>query len=405
MKRSLFLLVVMLAVGSVALNSATRAKMVNPKRELRVITLEGSPYNRGLVHGQTLKSEINELVRLWKADLEKDYKMNADAFVAKFLKQTDYTKAIKKWTPELLEEVRGIADGSGVDFDTIYAFQLVDEMWANGEAIATEHCTSIGVNKRGDSPTLVAQNMDIPLFYHGYQTLLQIKHSGSDLESFVLTTPGLIALNGMNNSAVAINCNTLTQLRPAREGLPVAFIVRGVLERRSLEEAEQFIRGINHASGQNYIIGGAEKAKSLECSAGKVTEYRPYPGADRTYHTNHPLANDDFNPRYVEGLKKNNKTLLEGAYYCYRFESVEKRLRDRTKVVDVSAIKETLSSRDWEGEKGKGLISNASTYACVIMVLSETPTLHIAPGNPHLTAFQTFTFFAQAKTARKDARK
>ena len=128
-------------------------------------------------------------------------------------------------------------------------------------------------------------------------------------------------------------------------------------------------------------------------------------GADRTYHTNHPLANDDFNPRYVEGLKKNNKTLLEGAYYCYRFESVEKRLRDRAKVVDVAAIKETLSSRDWEGEKGKAPISNASTYACVIMVLSETPTLHIAPGNPHLTAFQTFTFSAKAKTARKDTGK
>ena len=404
MKRNLILFVVMLTVASVALNSATSAKLVNPKSELRVITLEGSPYNRGLVHGRTLKAEINDLVRLWKADLEQEYKMKADAFVAKFLKQTDFTKAIKKWTPELLEEVRGIADGSGVDFDTIYAFQLVDEMWANGEAIAAEHCTSIGVNKRGDNPALVAQNMDIPLFYHGYQTLLHVKHS-SGLESFVLTAPGLIALNGLNNNAVAINCNTLTQLRPAREGLPVAFVVRGVLERRSLEEAEQFIRNINHASGQNYIIGGAEKAKSLECSAGKVTEYRPYPGADRTYHTNHPLANDDFNPRYVEELKKSNKTLLEGAYYCYRFESVEKRLRDRAKVVDVAAIKETLSSRDWEGEKGKGLISNSSTYACVIMVLSDTPTLHIAPGNPHLTAFQTFTFAAQANTAQKDMEK
>lgn len=404
MKRSLILLVVMLAVASVSLNSATRAKLVNPKSELRVITLEGSPYNRGLMHGRTLKSEINELVRLWKADLEKEYKMKADAFVAKFLKQTDFTRAIKKWTPELLEEVRGIADGSGVDFDTIYAFQLVDEMWANGEDIAAEHCTSIGVNKRGENPALVAQNMDIPLFYHGYQTLLHVKHS-SGLESFVLTAPGLIATNGLNSSAVAITCNTLTQLRPAREGLPVAFIVRGVLERRSLEEAEQFIRGINHASGQNYIIGGAEKAKSLECSAGKVTEYRPYPGADRTYHTNHPLANDDFNPRYVERLNKNNKTLLEGAYYCYRFESVEKRLRDRAKVVDVAAIKETLSSRDWEEGKGKAPISNSSTYACVIMVLSETPTLHIAPGHPHSTAFQTFAFSARAKTALKEGGK
>lgn len=401
MKRSLIVLVVMLAVASVALISETRAKLeaggkANAKSDLRVITLEGSPYNRGLGHGQTLKKEINELVRLWKGDLEKEYKMKAETFVAKFLKKTDFTRAIKKWTPELLEEVRGISDGSGIDFDTIYAFQLIDEIWANGADVAAEHCTSIGVNKRGGNPAFVAQNMDIPLFYHGYQTLLHIKHN-SGLESFVLTAPGVIALTGLNNSAVAITCNTLLQLRPAQEGLPVLFIVRGVLERRSLAEAEQFIRSINHASGQNYIIGGLDKALSLECSAGKVTEYRPYPGADRTYHTNHPLANDDFNPRYVERLNKNNKTLLEGESYCYRFESLEKRLRDRAQAVDFETIKATLSSRDWATSP----ISNPSTYGCVIMVLSETPALHIAPGNPHVTAFQTFTFSDRAKTTMK----
>ncbi|MBO0722430.1 MAG: peptidase C45 [Blastocatellia bacterium] len=361
---------------------------MNEKKDLRVVVLEGSPYNRGLIHGKTLKKEINELVGLWKADLEKSYKMKAEAFIVDFLKKTDFTKAIKKWTPELLEEVRGISEGAGLDFDTIYAFQLIDEIWANADDIAAEHCTSIGVNRRGDNPALVAQNMDIPVFYQGYQTLLHIKHCGSDLESFVLTAAGVIALNGMNSSAVAINCNTLNQLRYAREGLPVAFIVRGVLERRSLVEAERFIRSVNHASGQNYIIGGAEKALSLECSALKVVEYRPYPEADRTYHTNHPLANDDFSPRYLDRLHKQNKTVLEGEYYCYRFEAVEKRLRDRTKMIDLELIKDTLSSRDWETNP----VSNSKTFACVIMVLTDNPTLYIAPGKPHLTPFMTFTF-------------
>ena len=394
MRHILLILVVMITFAFHGAESRANQELSDMK-DLRVVVLEGSPHNRGLIHGKTLKKEINELVRLWKADLEKVYKMKADTFISNFLKKTDFTKAIKKWTPELLDEVRGISEGSGIDFNTIYVFQLIDEIWANGDDIAAEHCTSIGVNKRGENPAFVAQNMDIPAFYHGYQTLLHIKHSSSDLESFVLTAPGVIALNGMNSSAVAINCNTLIQLRYARDGLPVAFIVRGVLERRSLEEAVEFIRGINHASGQNYIIGGAEKALSLECSARKVIEYRPYPGADRTYHTNHPLANDDFSPRYVERLNKKHKTTLEGDYYCYRFEAVEKRLRDRAKTIDLELIKATLSSRDWAANP----ISNPSTYACVIMVLSDTPTLHIAPGKPHMTAFKTFTFSARSKTA------
>src|SRR5262249_49799821 len=144
------LMVVLLIATPALFSSKTSANLrIGSKAELRVITLEGSAYNRGLIHGQTLKPEINELVRFWKADLEKTFKMKAETFIANFLKKTDFTRAIKKWTPDLLEEVRGIADGSAVDFDTIYVFQLPDEVWANGADIVAQHCTSIGVNKRG----------------------------------------------------------------------------------------------------------------------------------------------------------------------------------------------------------------------------------------------------------------
>ena len=56
---------------------------------------------------------------LWKADLAERYRMDAGAFVKKFLQRTDFTTAMQKWTPDLLEEVNGIAKGAGVDFDTM----------------------------------------------------------------------------------------------------------------------------------------------------------------------------------------------------------------------------------------------------------------------------------------------
>ena len=254
--------------------------------------------------------------------------------------------------------------------------------------MTAEHCTSIGVNKRGQSPTYVAQNMDIEPFYQGYQTLLHIKDQQTKVESFVLTTPGLIGLNGMNNRSIAINCNTLLQLEYSKDGLPVAFIVRGVLKQTTFDKALEFVNGIKHASGQNYIIGGPERAVSLECSAKKTSQYVPYEGAEITYHTNHPLANDNYSTRYLKQLKALNRTLEEGAYYCYRFESLEKRLKDISKVIDIDVIKAALSSRDSE----KSPISNESTFGCTIMVLSDKPELHIAPGQPHLTAFRTFGF-------------
>src|SRR4030043_712027 len=99
------------------------------KGKLRVLELRGTPYQRGQTHGQSLKSEIQELVKRWKADLEKTYSVPAATYIEKLLEASDFEPAIERWTPGLLDEVRGIADGAGVDLQTMYAFQLVGETW------------------------------------------------------------------------------------------------------------------------------------------------------------------------------------------------------------------------------------------------------------------------------------
>ncbi len=132
---------------------ATASTNADPGRDgIRVLMLEGSPYDRGLTHVKMLNGETSELVRLWKADLSEQCKMDADEFIDKFLERTSFVDAIKKWTPELLDEVWGIADGGRIEFDTMLAFQLIDEYWVNGGAIAREHCSGLGVAKRGAIP-------------------------------------------------------------------------------------------------------------------------------------------------------------------------------------------------------------------------------------------------------------
>ncbi|MBX7220055.1 MAG: hypothetical protein K1Y36_08920 [Blastocatellia bacterium] len=358
---------------------------------LKVVVLEGAPYNRGLIHGRTLKKEIAEVHQLWQADIEKNYQMKAEDFTARFLRMTDFKPAIQRWAPELLEEIKGIADGSGVDFDTVLMMQLGDEQWAQGAEVSAQHCTSLGIDRQGRTPSLVAQNMDIEPFYQGYQTLLHIKDSQTQIESFVLTTPGLIGLNGMNNRGIAITCNSLLQLEPSRNGLPVAFLVREVLRQPTFEAAVGLVTEVPHASGQNYLIGGPRHVVSIECSARQTRPFLPFPGAKMTYHTNHPLANDNFNPKYLAQLKKLNRTVEQGAYYCFRFESLEKRLRQSTQAVGIEVIKATLRSQD----STTSPISNPSTFGSSIMVLSDPPVLHLAPGQPHLTEYRTFTFTAR----------
>jgi isopenicillin-N N-acyltransferase-like protein len=362
--------------------------------ELKPIVLEGSPYNRGLVHGKTLKDEINEIVTIWKADLSKASGMNADAFIEQFLSATDFIPAIEKWTPGLMEEVKGISDGSEIDFNTILTFQLMDEVWLYLREINSESCSVLGMSKTDSSPSYVAQNMDLESFRQGFQVLLHIKHDNSDLESFVFTCAGLIITNGMNNKSIGVCVNTVAQLSYSKDGLPVAFVVRGILERTSLEAAVEFVKTVKHASGQNYCIGGPEKVYDFEASASKVVDYSSAPEIHVIYHTNHPLVNDDYNRIYKEFLSKSE----EGEHFhpnsYARFQSLDKRLKTAQEI-DIETIKSTLSSKDTAENPVCRSYDKAQpffTFGCTIMVLSESPELHVAPGPPDVTPFQVFRF-------------
>jgi len=380
------------SLAALALSAAGNAHAdPAPARKLPVLVLEGSAHERGLVHGKTLKKQIHELVTVWKNDLAERYQMNAAAFIKRFVKQTDYVVAIKKWTPDLLDEIKGIAEGAGVDFDTMVAFQLADEYWANGAALAGDHCSGLGWPKRDGLPTHIAQNMDLEGFRHGYQVLLHIKQPGSDLEAFVVSHAGLIGWNGMNNRGIGVCCNTLLQLSNCRDGLPVNCVMRGVLQQTTEAEAVRFLNRVKHASGQNYIVGGPRGVACLECSAGKVSPFKPDDKNGLVWHTNHPLANDDYNAQHRK--KKTDKPAVDNS--SARLRSLETRLTRGTPVFGLDLIKSTLAARDSAEFPVCRPLKNKKdnfTFACTIMVLSDKPELHVAPGPPDETPFQRFAF-------------
>jgi hypothetical protein len=159
--------------------------MIHPL-PLHFVELSGSGYRRGLRHGCALKAEIAESVQHWKDNLQAQRKQDPDTVIAEFHRDTSFVPAIQRWTPGLLGEVRGIAEGSGQTLETMLAFQCVDEIWGYLNAKA-HHCSGVG----------------------------------------------LIAANGMNNGPVAVCVNTLMQLSACPDGLPVALVIRGLLARRS----------------------------------------------------------------------------------------------------------------------------------------------------------------------------
>jgi len=353
--------------------------------KLRVLELKGTPYVRGQIHGRSLKPEIRELVKRWKTDIEKTYSVPAATYIQRLLEASDFQPAIERWTPGLLDEVRGIADGAGIDFQTMYAYQLIDETWVMSDDLGLSKCTTIGVRRRGDSPALVAQTLDLPAFYHGYQTVLRIEGSADEPGALIFTIPGVVAANGLNDRSIAVCVNAVTQLAYSAKGLPVDFIIRGILRQKTYQEAVRFLKEIRPAAPQNYVIGGPKEAAGFERSANRMVEFVPFKGAEFTFHTNHPLVNDDFNPSFIEGLKKQGVRLEAYKSLCPRFNFLQETFKDNAAALDLAVLKRVFADRD-------SGINNARTYGCTIMILGDHPELYISPGRPDQEPFVALDF-------------
>ena len=269
----------------------------------RALLLVGGPFERGRAHGKALKRQIHTVFGRWRAQLHAlfsgvDQEGSAAAsassevvdawvqhFANDFLAGTSYRLSIDKWAPGLLEEVDGMAQGAGIDAKQMLVFQLMDEYWFHGQHVAAdarqaaaaaaaqpEHCTAFGVpgEAAGKCPAVVAQTMDLESFRDGHQTVLHISGDSSRglPAALLFSHAGMVALCGVNSAGVACAVNNLSQLTHGTSGLPVAFVIRAVLQRNSLDEALAVLLEAQHASGQTYTIAGPDGRVAAAAAGG-----------------------------------------------------------------------------------------------------------------------------------------
>lgn len=367
-----------------------------------VLILEGAPRKRGQIHGEALRESIHSHVRMWQESVRKGVGVDPQKHIEDFLGNTSFDKAIETWTPDLMEEVKGISEAANVDFKTLLAMQYIDEGWWYVRnryfgliPPSGDKCTVVGVYGQEGLPTILGQNLDLPAMYNGYEILLHIKHHDSELESFVRSCSGIVSLNGMNSAGVGLCLNAVLPLNPRLDGLPVAFVNRGILACKSWKEAVEFIHKIKHASGQTYNIGGKDEIGSFECSGGKVVRYKPVVFENRICHTNHPLVNDDQS-LYLELIRKNPGIDRAHDNSGIRLEYADKVLKEIEGKVSMEDIMKVLSSGDNPQhpvcvplrDDGRG----GFTAAATVMKLSGNPELLITNGPPNKYEYQKFNF-------------
>lgn len=370
---------------------------------LPVLTLEGSARARGRGHGEALRSLIHEYLDRWRADIARDLGVDPTVYLHDLVAANDFLPAVRRWAPDLLEELAGLAEGAGLDFETALARQLADEdYWTRlglkyGSATGHERCSALGAVGQPRGSAWIAQNMDLPAFWDGSQALLHIR-AAEDLEILVFTTAGQLGLCGMNSRGVGLCCNTILQCSHSRSGLPEVFVVRCVLELATAEMAENFIRSVPHASPQNYLVGDPERVIDLEVSASQVSRWEPWPGAQRLVHTNHPLKNDDQSQWHamLAGMAPADRdAFLVRTTTFDRCAALEHDWLARNDPVTMDQMRVVLSGHAGGVCRHGGVADvDAITFGCAIMQLAPTPSLWLAPGPPCSTDFTAYRLSA-----------
>lgn len=97
------------------------------------ICIEGSPYERGVAHGQLVAADLRQIRRTLEYIVLHDFGVSWDFFVRggkKYLRPV-----LEHRFPEFFEEMRGIADGAKLPLDFIVAwnnyFTLTENWWAH----------------------------------------------------------------------------------------------------------------------------------------------------------------------------------------------------------------------------------------------------------------------------------
>ncbi|NIK93107.1 hypothetical protein GZ212_13165 [Mangrovimonas sp. CR14] len=362
------------------------------KRTLKTVTFDGEGYQLGFQHGKHFQKEIADILAVWKRSLIGKGDKTADELISDFLAYAKFDEAIKKWTPELNDEIKGIADGSGQSFKDLLALNLMDEFWVYDFDSKNHHCTGVGVPSINGQPAYVAQNMDLKAYTDKFQVLMRLSRTKNRPEQLILTHPGLLSLNGLNENGIGVCVNTLIRLKSSSSGLPVSFMIRKILNTTDPEDILSFIQNVPHASGQNYIIGIKDQIYDFEASANKVVRYDPKNKNGTIFHANEPIVNDDVKKINLEGPEVDRALEMMALDSQLRHDALSNRMKSNFAIKD-TIIKEGLSSKDnkyspvCRTNNGRGF-----TFASTIMTLTGKPNIQVTPGPPDESEYQTFYF-------------
>jgi hypothetical protein len=350
----------------------------------RIIELAGTPWERGLRHGELLGREIRQVRRAFLSYLSR---LTLYAGALALLAFARLMARLSFWPhipARLQEECQGLAAGAGLGLSLVLLINTLDEL-ANNLASCSGLAVGEGHTRRG--LYLAGRNLDYPLFVDelvGYQTLFRMTpEQGVPLVS--LAWPGYVGVStGMNRAGVALAQLTAMCRTATLQGLPAGLRYRQALEQgTTVEEVAGLVLAAPGTIGNNLLLVEPRQALVLELSAHCYARRRPEAGLLTV--TNH-FQNEDMEP--VKGLFRRRPpfTILDPYHFTEAYsEARNERLKEL-------AAARTLEPADLQTILADPAIANPGTVNSAVFAPAELTMWVAAKGPPPVSQGESIKF-------------
>ncbi len=357
--------------------------MVQQGEAIRLVHLVGPAHERGREHGRRVGAQLRSY---WK-ELVLDVTTRSDRPMSEpDLKQWVAARAepAVALAPDLDEEIRGIAEGGGVDYEVALAVNLGEEV--NHLAYALGQSTSGGY--------LLAQTWDGPDWTPDPMLYLVEEEVG---RSVFLADPGWVGGVGLNDRGLATVHTGVETIADGTPGMPYSFMARRILQSSSRAVAIRSVVETPATAGCHYTIADGTHVTDVEV-AGEAHATLPWTA---------PLSTcAHFSDPTCAALESD---LHQNRISRYRVERLLHLLTARSPVAPLDLF--TLISDHEEGPLGATVCRHPGIGRSLggIVIDHANATLWAKAGNPclhrpvtevHLTSlsFETHTFGLEGKS-------
>jgi isopenicillin-N N-acyltransferase-like protein len=327
-------------------------KVLKPKQEkylypwsgpIPVVTVRGTPYELGREHGTKCKERIPKTVaETWdglvkylgckKSDIQEDLEI--------------YSEKIRGCHPSFVKEMEGVGDGARVSYDDIVLLNSqINILHERGgmkglEGLLCTSFTSWGGGTK-NANLIMAHNDDGVRFTDQFLVLLDAKPSEGHRFA-VPIIPGYLGYHTMaNDSGFCAVGNGLEQgplPKDIRKSVPMWTIFRYLAQFvDNVDDGIKFLKKVDNGIAGSFLLGDRSGSAALiHLAPNSIEVLRPKNG-DKKYlaMTNHAL---------VERIKKDLLLRKNPSSTHYRYESINKAIRQHLGKIDSQTAMEIMST-------------------------------------------------------------